>query len=149
MFNIKKWDLRFLELAKLISTWSKDPSTGVGAVITNNKNRIISLGFNGYPRSIKDEGMENREEKLAKVLHAEVNAVLFANKDLTNHTIYVYPLVPCSQCMSVLIQSGITRIVTLVATNIYKLLERWEKSNKISVIMAKEANIPIVYYYES
>lgn len=149
MFNREKWDLRFLEMAKLVSTWSKDPSTGIGAVITNDKNRIISLGFNGYPRGIKDEGMENREEKLAKVLHAEVNAVLFSNKDLTDHTIYVYPLLPCSQCMSIIIQSGITRIVVMQSDQQKEIVKRWKESTDISLSMAKEAGFLIAYYYES
>lgn len=149
MFNREKWDLRFLEMAKLVATWSKDPSTGIGAVITNDKNRIISLGFNGYPRGIKDEGMENREEKLAKVLHAEVNAVLFSNRDLTGHTIYIYPLLPCSQCMSIIIQSGITRIVILQSDQQKEIVKRWKESTDISLNMAKEAGIPIAYYYES
>jgi dCMP deaminase len=149
MFNREKWDLRFLEMAKLVSTWSKDPSTGIGAVITNDKNRIISLGFNGYPRGIKDEGMENREEKLAKVLHAEVNAILFANRILTDHTIYVYPLLPCSNCMSIIIQSGITRIVIMQSEQQKEIVKRWKKSTDISLSMAKEAGIPIAYYYES
>jgi dCMP deaminase len=144
----EKWNKRFLELAKLVSTWSKDPSTKVGAVITDPKNRVVSLGYNGYPQGIKDEGLENREEKYAKVLHGEVNAILFSNKDLTNCTIYVYPLLPCSSCMSLIIQSGITKVVSQNDDKTGELLTRWEKSNQIGIQMAKEANVQILVYGE-
>jgi dCMP deaminase len=148
MYNNKKWDLRFLNLAKEVSTWSKDPSYGIGAIIANNKNRLVSLGYNGYPRGIKDKGMENREEKLAKTIHAEVNAILFANRNLEDHSLFVYPLLPCSVCMSIILQVGITRVVAMVSIENNDLIERWEKSNKIGLDIAKELNIPIIIYKE-
>ena len=63
--STKKWDDRFLVLAKLIGSWSKDPSTQVGAVIVDDKNRIVSVGYNGFPRGIKDleKRLCNRAEK--------------------------------------------------------------------------------------
>jgi dCMP deaminase len=58
----KKWDKRFMELAKQVSTWSKDKSTGVGAVIVNDKKKVLSLGFNGFPRGVDDD-VESRHER--------------------------------------------------------------------------------------
>jgi dCMP deaminase len=143
--GLNKWDKRFLYLAKHVSTWSKDPSTGIGAVITNNKNRIISIGFNGYPRNVPDEGMDDREEKYLKVIHAEENALLFAQRSLCGCTIYVYPLLPCGNCMAKIIQVGITKVVVLVHdTN--GIIERWEKSNKIALNMAECANVNVSTY---
>lgn len=139
-----KWNKRFIELAKLVSTWSKDPSTQVGAVIVDQKNRVVSLGFNGYPRGVKDHGLENREERYAKVLHAEANAILFSKQDLTNCTIYVYPFPPCSNCMSMIIQSGISQVVTFQDQD-EERKKRWEKSNQIGISMAEEAEIKIIY----
>ena len=52
--SLTKWDNRFLELAKLIGSWSKDPSTQVGAVIVDNNNRILSIGFKGFPKGVED-----------------------------------------------------------------------------------------------
>ena len=49
-----KWDARFMALSKLVSTWSKDPSTGVGVVLTDSRNRILSVAFNGLPRQVVD-----------------------------------------------------------------------------------------------
>jgi dCMP deaminase len=145
---MKKWHKRFLELAKLVSTWSKDPSTQVGAVIVNDKNRIVSLGFNGYPRGVKDEGLDDREVKYLKILHGEINSILFSKQDLTDCTIYVYPLPPCANCTSVIIQSGISKIVVLENQNKTKMLERWSQHNLIAKEMAEEAGVEIIKYFE-
>ena len=52
---MNKWDMRFLELAALVATWSKDPSTQVGAVIVDSAKRIVSVGFNGAPRGVQEQ----------------------------------------------------------------------------------------------
>ena len=65
---VSKWATRFIQMAELVGSWSKDPSTQVGAVITEH-NRIVSLGFNGYPQGISDNAtIDNREIKLLKTL---------------------------------------------------------------------------------
>jgi dCMP deaminase len=138
-----KWDMRFIKLAEHIAGWSKDPSTKVGAVIIDHNNRIVSLGFNGFAKGVKDESLENRNLKYAKMLHSECNAILFANRDLSGCTIYVWPLPPCSQCMSMIIQSGISRVVTVKPEG--ALGKRWEESNKISLRIGEEANVQIDY----
>lgn len=136
-----KWDLRFLDLAKLISTWSKDPSTQVGAVITDLNNRIISIGYNGFPQGITDNArLDDRETKYKIIVHGEMNAILFANKSLQNCTLYTYPFMPCPRCSSMIIQTGITRVVSYKNTS-----DRWEEEFKLSSLLFKEANIE---YYE-
>ena len=52
--NSTNWDNRFLDMAKLVSTWSKDPSTRVGAVIVDPSNRLVSVGYNGFPKGVTD-----------------------------------------------------------------------------------------------
>ena len=110
-----KWDMRFIDLAATVAQWSKDPSTKVGAVIVDDKKRVVSLGFNGFPRGANDSVLVHisREVKLKQIIHAEMNAILFAKQDLTGHTIYVSPMAPCAQCASAIIQSGISRVVSL------------------------------------
>lgn len=105
---MSKWDHRSLALAKLVASWSKDPSTKCGAVITRGK-RIVSVGFNGLPENIKDEErfLANRLIKLKCILHAEENAITFSKSDLTGCSIYTWPFQPCSHCASLIIQSGI------------------------------------------
>ena len=73
-----KWDVRFLELADHISSWSKDPSTKVGCIIVGADREIRSTGFNGFPRGIDDseERLTDREEKYPLICHAEENAIM-------------------------------------------------------------------------
>lgn len=134
---MNKWDKRFLNLAKEVASWSKDPSTQVGAVIADENHRIVSLGFNGFPQGVDDDGrLENRELKYEITVHAEANAVLFAGKVLDNCTCYIYPLPPCSRCAGILIQSGIKRVVAPVTDK-----EKWKKSGELSLKLFKEAGV--------
>lgn len=129
-----------LGLAEHIAGWSKDPSTGVGCVITDARHRILSVGFNGFPTGVKDtdERMNNRETKLMLTQHAERNAIAFAAHDLTGATAYVWPMPPCSQCGGALIQAGISRIV---ATEPSPAFARWGKDIELSMEMYREAGI--------
>lgn len=107
-----KWDTRFIDLASHISSWSKDPSTKVGAVIVDSERRVISLGYNGFPRGVDDsiDKYLNRELKHQKVIHAEKNAILNSHTRPTGCTIYItHP--PCAQCAGSIIQSGVIRVV--------------------------------------
>ena len=140
---LNKWDRRFLDLAKHIAEWSKDPSTKCGAVITKG-NKIISLGFNGLASGIEDfaERLANREVKYKMVIHAEENAIIFANQDLEGCTIYLWPFPPCSNCAAKIIQTGITRVVAPIASS--DLIERWGDSLKISANMYDEVGVEFV-----
>lgn len=145
MSDLKKWDMRFLELAQLVSTWSKDPGTQVGSVITDRNNRVVSLGYNGFPRMIKDdERLQDRDKKYSMTLHAEENAILFARRDLESCTIYVYPFPSCSSCASKIIQTGINRIVSL-----NNFPERWKENFENSIQMFTEAGVDVNLYHES
>ena len=110
--NTDKWDMRFITMCTLVGSWSKDPKKHVGAVIVDPNNRVVSVGFNGLPKGVEDstENLKNQERKLPAVIHAEVNAILFAKQDLTGCTLYV-SLPTCTPCSSVIIQSGIKRVV--------------------------------------
>ena len=148
MTDTRKWDLRFLQLAELISTWSKDPSTKVGAVIVDQDRRIVSCGYNGFPAKIDDSPAElaNRELKYSKIIHAERNALIFAKRDLTNCTLYTCPFFSCSQCTALVIQSGIVRFVTYKLDEDSSLYARWAKDIKISRDMYYQAGIDVLEY---
>jgi dCMP deaminase len=134
------WDARFLEMAILVSKWSKDPSTKVGAVITRGK-FVVSLGFNGHPAGVADsaERLEIRENKYRTIIHAEINAILSAGKPLQGCTLYVWPFMPCSQCASIIIQSGIRRVVTVPSDS-----ERWAESFQCTEQLFREAGVELV-----
>lgn len=107
------WDERFLELASLVATWSKDPTTRVGACIVDSKRHVVSVGYNGFPRGIFDmkERYEDRSTKYLFVCHAERNALDNAHCDVTGCVLYC-TLFPCNECAKSIIQRGIKEVVT-------------------------------------
>ena len=96
----EKWDQRFLELAELVSTWSKDPSTKVGAVIVDDS-RIVSIVYNGFAKGMPDvaEHYENRDEKYSRIVHAEINAIVLAGAHVKGMTLYTFPLMPLTAAL--------------------------------------------------
>lgn len=136
-----KWDRRFLELARHVAGWSKDPSTKAGAVIVDDANRIVSLGFNGFARGVADDTgrYADRETKYRLVVHAEVNAVLFAGRRLDRCTLYVWPLPPCGPCAAILIQSGVRRVVAPPLPAV--LAERWFQDYTLACEQFAEAGV--------
>jgi len=137
-----KNDLRYMNIAKEFSTWSKDPSTRVGAVVVGQAGQVLTQGYNGFPRGINDdvERWNNRAEKYKYVVHAEMNCIYNASHNgvsLNGATLYVYGLPICSECTKGVIQVGIRRVVVplmAVPTN-------WKTSTRVSSDMLCEANI--------
>ena len=140
-----KWKKRFLKLSKEISTWSKDPSTKVGALIISEDRNIISTGYNGFPRGIEDteERLNNRELKYKFILHAEMNCILNAlynGRSVKDCILFVHGLPPCSECTKSIIQAGIKKVITDS-----KATDNWKESLKLSLEMLKEANVEIEF----
>ena len=139
-----KWDGRFIELAKHISGWSKDPSTKVGCVVVGEDREIRSTGFNGFPRGIEDDPdrLEDREQKYPLICHAEENAIMHAARigvSLKGCVAYVtWP--PCTRCSRSLIQAG---VVEVVYPDSIEIPERWEADFEMSGSMMKEAGIKV------
>ena len=113
------WDDYFMGVALLAAQRSKDPSTQVGACIVDETNRILSTGYNGFPKGCSDDEFPwNRnanegETKYPFVVHAELNAILNnRGKSLADSKIYV-ALFPCHECAKAIIQSGITEVIYL------------------------------------
>lgn len=137
-----KWDTRYLKLAKEVSTWSKDPSTQIGAVAVGNKGEILSTGYNGFPRHIADldERYEDRDIKYKYIVHAEANCIYNATYNgvsLRDSTMYVYGLPCCSECGKAIIQVGVKRVVMHGDPN----NDRWRESTERTLGMFKEALI--------
>jgi len=120
-----KWDRRFLKVAQDIASWSKDPSTKVGAVAVGPKRELRSQGYNGFPRGVSDDPKRyaDRELKYRLVVHAELNTCLHAARtgiSLEGCDLYV-TLPPCSVCAGALIQVGFANIITIAQD----IPERW------------------------
>ncbi len=135
--TLTKWDRRFLDMAQLVGSWSKDPSTKCGCVIARD-NKVVSIGFNGYPHGIEDAN-DPRETKYDKTIHSEINAILHAKQDISGCSLYVTPLPPCSRCASVIIQSGISRVFVKAIDG--DALSRWYANNQLASAMFSEAGI--------
>ena len=111
------WDEYVMGVAMLSSYRSKDPNTQVGACIVNDKNRIMSMGYNGFPSGCSDDEFpwerdgEAYDTKYPYVCHAELNAILNCRgANLEGSRLYV-ALFPCNECAKAIIQSGIKEVV--------------------------------------
>ena len=140
-----KWQARFIKLAEEISTWSKDVSSRVGSVIVRPDRTICSVGFNGFPRGVEDSrsAIANRDTKLLRTLHAEVNAVLSAKEPLNGYSLFVWPFQPCAQCAAIVIQAGIKDVYC--PFNDHLAHERWRESFKTALQMFDEAGVRVIY----
>ena len=145
MSELNKWDKRYLALAKEVASWSKDPSTQVGAVTVGNKKEVLSQGFNGFPRGIVDseDRYNNRETKYKYDVHAEMNAIYnatYSGVSLDGAVLYVYGLPICSECAKGIIQVGIKKVIIEKS----KELDNWNESVALSQEMFDEAGVELV-----
>ncbi|RDE25170.1 CMP deaminase [Motiliproteus coralliicola] len=125
---MSKWHQRYIDLAHTVASWSKDPSTKVGAVIVSPNREVLSTGYNGFPRGMIDrpDWYADREFKHKHVVHAEANAILNAARygvRLQGCTLYVtHP--PCPSCARTIAQAGIEFVVYDIPTD-EGFKERW------------------------
>jgi dCMP deaminase len=147
MCNKVNWDERFMNLANYFASWSKDRSTGVGAVIVNHDNTEIVKGYNGFPRGANDD-IDARHEKPAKYMwteHAERNAIFNAARQgiSTNGCKIYVNYFPCVECSRAIIQSGIT---DLFAPKPDFTHQQWGESWKTALEMLTECGVKVTYY---
>jgi dCMP deaminase len=140
-----------MDLAKQISSWSLDPSTKVGAVIVGKTGQIVSQGYNGFPRGVKDspERLNTREEKYKYVVHAEMNCIYNACRNgasLNDTTLYVYGLPVCSECAKGVVQVGISKVIMQHPAVIP---QHWEEKVLISKTIFNEAGVTFLRYDEN
>ena len=143
---VTKWSDRFMALAEHVAQWSKDPSTKVGAVITDDMKRVLGIGYNGFPRDVKDtdDRYNDRQTKYKFVVHAEANAILnCAPSERMKILIVTHP--PCHECAKLIIQAGIKVVITKLPSE--DLALRYADSYATTEDMFNEAGI-IRYYME-
>jgi dCMP deaminase len=148
----ERWDQHFLQLAIDHARMSKDPSTHVGAVIVGPDREIRSMGFNGFPRGIRDtpERLNDREAKLRIIVHAETNAILNAARvgiptkgctlylAATDKTGAIWGGAPCTRCTVEVIQAGIVEVVTRPFKDVPS---RWSGDIAFAEALLKEAGV--------
>lgn len=111
------WDEYFMGVAALSGMRSKDPNTQVGACIVSDDNKILSMGYNGFPCGCSDDEFpweregELLDTKYPFVTHSELNAILnYRGGSLEGTKLYV-SLFPCNECAKAIIQAGIKTVV--------------------------------------
>lgn len=111
------WDEYFMGVAELSAMRSKDPHTQVGCCIVSPDHKILSMGYNGFPRGCSDDDFPWKREgpplenKYFYTTHSELNAILnYRGGSLEGSSLYV-TLFPCNECAKAIIQAGIKEIV--------------------------------------
>lgn len=139
-----KWDRRFLDQARFIAQWSKDPSTKTGAVIATPDRSIVSVGYNGFPQNMEDrpEWYDERSEKYSRIIHCEMNAAMRVRGSLAGCTLYTYPFISCDRCFVHMLQLGIRRFVAPKATE--EQLTRWGPAFERVRSYARDAGVELL-----
>ncbi len=137
---MNKWDNRFSALAEHVAQWSKDPSTKVGAVIVDARRRVIGLGYNGFPRGVRDaeERYAEKRVKYALVVHAELNALMNSNFAVRDCDLYT-TMAPCTECTKAIIQAGIIRVISPE----WRLEGRWAEESSFCKQMFIESGVEL------
>ena len=147
-----KWDKRFVEMAKVVGSWSScyQQNRHVGAVVVKNK-RVLTTGYNGAPSGItsctdKGECLRRKlnipsgtRQEMCYAVHAEQNAICQAAKmgvSLEGATLYCTHQ-PCTICCRLIINSGIKKVVYVEGY-----------PDEFSLQLFNEAGIEVIKYEE-
>lgn len=134
-----EWDQRFMELAKFVESWSKDPEVKVGAVIVSPDKRRFTVGYNGFPRGVTDtKDRLKGPDRVLLTAHAELNAILNSQCSLIGWTLYSTRS-PCVECAKAIIQSRVSRVV-------FPPLDQtssWAKNCETAAQLMREADIKV------
>lgn len=162
MITLDRWSRSFFEHAIVTSRLSKDPKAQVGAVIVDDRNRIISSGFNGLPSGVdfdwylpKPVGTEcvpdirvaleterkERADRLACTIHAEENALAFAWRDVKGMTLFCTRH-PCARCAAMIVQRGISSVAYLVGND--TINPDWQRSFELAHEMFMQADVLVL-----
>ncbi len=156
----ERWINYFFNIALVVASQSKDPSTKVGAVVVDNNKRIVATGYNGFPRGYNDNYKlyQDRTFKYAHICHAEANAICQAaatGVSLSDSSIFI-TLGPCIECAKLIIQAGIKRVhylSTIASREREKRIlaedgDNWRKMKKDAIKLLLECNVSVVEHYD-
>lgn len=145
-----KWNVRFLNLAKTVSSYSKDPSTKVGAVIVDDDDNVRTIGYNGFPRGVKDteERLNDRSIKYPLTVHAELNAICTCARvgTPTKGASMVCTHFPCADCAGAIVQSGFKEVVVIAPSEDFD--SRWNEANAHARTIFTEGNVDVIVFTE-
>lgn len=146
---IKDWDEYYARMCVLASQKSEDQSTQCGSVIVTQGNEVISTGYNGFPRGVKDTPeRQERPIKYKYFEHGERNAIYNCARigvSTLGCKIYVTG-VPCADCARAIVQSGIIEIIAVTGLHSPEFYERWKESTDFTKAMVEEAGVLLREY---
>jgi len=146
---MKTWDEYFAQICSLTASKSEDQSTKCGCVIVTATNEIVSTGYNGFARGVKNtEARNERPLKYSYFEHSERNAIYNCARNgvaTLGCKLYVTG-VPCVDCARAIIQAGIKEVIMLTGQHDASFSERWAESMKVSKEMLAEANVIVREY---
>jgi dCMP deaminase len=138
----RKWQGRFLDVAKMVATWSKDPSTKVGAVLVDPATRhILATGYNGFPPGVEDTParLHDRPTKYAFTVHAEINLLVRAGTASVGAHLFCTHA-PCADCAKAIIAAG----VACVAFPAHGEISHWAEHHSHAFAMLDEARVKTI-----
>jgi dCMP deaminase len=110
-------------------------------VLVDAQKRVVSVGYHSFPAPVVDDArLQSRELTYEIIVHAEVNALMFAQRPLVGCTLYTSPFMSCSRCAALLIQAGITRHVARRHD-----APRWAQSFELARQLFREAYVEVVW----
>jgi dCMP deaminase len=144
--RLDKWDCRFMQLARQVAGWSKDPSTKTGAVFVSPDRSDIILGYNGFAKRMRDdkELYDNRAEKYSRIVHCEMNGLTLARRSVEGYTLFTWPFLSCDRCAVHMVQAGIKRVVAPKPS--LDVASRWEEALTKTKRYYAEAGVEVVEY---
>lgn len=135
-------------IAELASKRSKDPDTQNGVCIINKDNRVVSVGYNGFPRGCSDDEFPwTRPEKYDYVIHAEQNAIINSTTPLKGCILYLYSengYYPCNECAKLISQAGICEVVLKFVENENENYKRYKRDITKKIFSANGVNIRVL-----
>jgi dCMP deaminase len=143
------WLRRGLDVARLVATWSKDPSTKCGAVLMDDDHRILGTGFNGFPRGVGDhpERYADKAIKYPMVVHAEANVLIatLGTAGVAWSVTLIVTTAPCARCAGLAIQAGVSAVAYPDPTGDPRMdREPWKSEAELSRLMLEEAGVKVV-----
>lgn len=137
--------LRYIALAENIATWSKDPSTKCGAILVRENGSIASMGYNGFPQGMRDDPnlYADREKKYSRIIHAEMNALMFCLDPLPlrGHTLYT-TVAPCDRCAAHMVQAGLRKFVFKMPSK--EQMKRWNSEVALEYLREGRGEVIVV-----
>lgn len=124
------WDETWMSVGNVVRRRSPCVNRQVGAVLVDRENRIISVGYNGFPRRMvapdscaalcpRASGDRGLNYNNCIAIHAEVNAIINASVHGRGYdycTLYVTS-VPCIDCAKVIANAQIGRVVVFTSSD--------------------------------